>query len=89
MGKDVDDDDGKICQCCDNLINKEPIPLCCKDEDLLFLGVGYALFYKLTKYFAWIILLIFFISGSGFYFLVTLKCESECIFFFGIPIINL
>lgn len=29
------------------------------------------------------------ISGSGFYFLITLNCTKDCIYFFGIPIINL
>lgn len=29
------------------------------------------------------------ISGSGFYFLVTLNCTDNCVYFFGIPIINL
>ena len=36
-----------------------------------------------------IIGMIFLISGSGFYFLVTLNCTHECIYFIGIPIINL
>lgn len=36
-----------------------------------------------------IVFMIFIISGSGFYFLVTLNCEDHCIYFFGIPIINL
>lgn len=29
------------------------------------------------------------ISGSGYYFLVTLNCTKQCVYFFGIPIINL
>lgn len=36
-----------------------------------------------------IIGMIFMISGSGFYFLVTLNCTNQCIRFLGIPIINL
>ena len=90
VGIDLDEEeDGKICPCCENIIEKDPIPLTCNDEELLFLGLGYPLFYKLTRYFAMIIGMIFLISGSGFYFLVTLNCTSECIYFIGIPIINL
>jgi hypothetical protein len=33
--------------------------------------------------------MIFMVSGSGFYFLVTLNCVHECVYFFGVPIINL
>lgn len=33
--------------------------------------------------------MIFMVSGSGFYFLVTLSCTNRCVYFFGIPIINL
>lgn len=33
--------------------------------------------------------MIFMVSGSGFYFLVTLNCNNRCVYFFGIPIINL
>jgi hypothetical protein len=61
----------------------------CNDEDLLMLGIGYPLFYKLTRYFGMVIFIIFIISGSGFYFLVTLNCVENCVYFFGIPIINL
>ena len=81
--------DLRVCPCCENIIEKEPIALNCADEELLYLGVGYPLFYKLTRYFAVIIGMIFLISGSGFYFLVTLDCKSECVRFLGIPIINL
>lgn len=90
VGIDLDeDDDSKVCPCCENIIEKEPISLNCKDEDLLFLGLGYPLFFKLTRYFSMIISMIFLISGSGFYFLVTLQCREKCIRFLGIPIINL
>lgn len=51
--------------------------------------MGYPLYYKLTRYFGILIFMIFMISGSGFYFLVTLSCTDNCIYFFGIPIINL
>lgn len=71
------------------MIEKYELALGCEDEELLFLGVGYPLFYKLARYFGLIIVLIFMISGSGYYFLVTLNCTKECVYFFGIPIINL
>lgn len=47
------------------------------------------MYFKLARYFALIIFLIFVVSGSGYYLLVTLKCVSDCVYFFGIPIINL
>jgi len=80
-----------FCVCCDHIINKAPLPLCFKDEDLLNLGVGYPLYYKITKYFFMILLGIFFISGSAMYFLMTLQCQASttCLTIFGVPIINI
>lgn len=55
------------------------------------MGVGYPLYYKVAKYFMAIMVVIFFISGSAMYFLMTLKCQvdSPCYTLFGIPIINI
>ena len=45
--------------------------LCFKDDQILFLGVGYPLYYKLAKYFLAIMVGIFFVSGSAIYFLMA------------------
>ncbi len=81
----------QFCLCCEHIINKSPLPLCFKEEDLLALGVGYPLYYKITKYFLMILLGIFFISGSAIYFLMTMQCSSptSCLTIFGFPIINI
>jgi len=81
----------QFCPCCDNIVNKQPLPVNFKDEDLLIFGVGYPLYYKIAKYFMLILLGIFFISGSAMYFLMTLQCDaqSQCLSLFGIPVINI
>jgi hypothetical protein len=81
----------QFCPCCDHIVNKTSLPLCFKEDDLLGLGVGYPLYYKIAKYFLMILLGIFFISGSAIYFLMSLKCQNEatCLTFFGVPIINI
>lgn len=66
----------QFCPCCDHIVNKTPLPVCFKDEDLLGLGVGYPLYYKITKYFLMILMGIFFISGSAIYFLMSLQCQN-------------
>lgn len=67
-------DKPQFCPCCDHIVNKAPLPIAFSDEDLLNLGVGYPLYYKLSRYFIFIVLGIFFISGSAMYFLMTLRC---------------
>ena len=90
MGIDLDEEDeSRVCPCCDNIIDKEPIPLLCDEDDLLYLGVGYALFYKLARHSAIVLGMILLICGSGFYFLISSNCKSNCIYFLGITIINL
>jgi hypothetical protein len=80
----------QFCPCCDHIVNKSPLPVAFSDEDVLNLGVGYPLYYKLSRYFFLILLGIFFISGSAMYFLMTLRCEGNqtCLTIFGIPVIN-
>lgn len=72
-------------------MNKIPLPVCFRDEQLLSLGVGYPLYFKVMKYFMLFLVGIFFISGSAMYFLMSLKCEVEsaCITFLGFPIVNI
>ena len=62
----------QFCLCCEHIINKTSLPVCFRDEDLLNLGVGYPLYYKITKYFVMILLGIFFVSGSAMYFLMNI-----------------
>lgn len=73
------------------MVNKQPLPVCFADEELLGLGVGYALYFKVAKYFMAIMVVIFFVSGSAIYFLMVLRCDvdSACYTLFGIPIINI
>ena len=55
-----------------------------------FLGSGYSLFFKLSKYVGLILAIIFLVSGSGYYFLAGTFCKGEdsaCGSFFGIPFI--
>ena len=80
----------RFCPCCDNILDKQPLPVCFKDNELLFLGVGYPLYYKLSKYFMLILLGIFFISGGAILFLMTLQCEESqnCLTLLGIPLVN-
>ena len=61
----------------DNIVNKEPLRVAFRDEELLAFGVGYPLYYKLAKYFMLILLGIFFVSGSAMYFLMTLQCDAQ------------
>ena len=81
----------KFCPCCDNIINKKPIPTCFDDDILISFGVGYPLYYKISKYFMFILLGIFVVSGSAMVFLMSLRCadSAKCISLFGIPIINI
>jgi hypothetical protein len=81
----------QFCPCCDNIVNKTPLGICFRDDELLFLGVGYPLYYKLAKYFIGIIVGIFFVSGSAIYFMMTLECSNNgaCYTLFGFPIINI
>ncbi len=83
--------DPQFCPCCDNIVNKTPLTICFTDDELLFLGVGYPLYYKLTRYFLAIMVGIFFVSGSAIYFLMALECSNRgtCYTLFGIPIINI
>lgn len=55
----------------------------------MFLGVGYPLFFKLFKYFGFIVFVVFIVSGSGFYFLHTLSCQRNCVYFLSVPILDL
>ena len=52
------------------------------------MGVGYPLYFKLSKYITSMILLVFLISGSGLYYLLTVNCEQNCLSFFGFTIID-
>jgi hypothetical protein len=81
----------RLCPCCDNIVNKKSLHVCFKDEQLLPMGVGYPLYYKITKYFFLILLGIFFISGGAMYFLMTFHCSSseKCLTLFGIPIVDI
>lgn len=39
-----------LCECCLNIIQKEPIPLCDNSKELEFLGFGFPLYFIFTKY---------------------------------------
>lgn len=70
-------------------MHKNPLPICCPDEQLSFLGVGHPLYYRLAKYFACLILLVF-VSSGGIYILIqNLHCKTSCAYFFGIPIMSI
>jgi hypothetical protein len=83
--------DPQFCPCCDNIVNKTALGLCFRDDELLFLGVGYPLYYKLAKYFLAIMVGIFFVSGSAIYFMMALECSTQgtCYTLFGFPIVNI
>lgn len=53
------------------------------------MGVGHPLYYRLTKYFAAIILLMFISSGGIVILTSNLQCKEACADFFGIPIMKL
>lgn len=46
------------------------------------------MYFKLAKYIAYMVLFVFFVSGSGLYYLVTVDCKDKCLSFFGFTIIN-
>ena len=81
----------KFCPCCDNVVNKQPLPVCFPDDMLISFGIGYPLYYKISKYFILVLLGIFVVSGSAMVFLMSLRCDSSnsCISLLGIPIINI
>jgi hypothetical protein len=54
-----------------------------------FMGVGHPLYYRLTKYFAAIIVLMFISSGGIVVLISNLQCKEACADFFGIPIMKL
>jgi hypothetical protein len=60
----------------------------CDVEEFANIGIGYTLFFILYKYFAIILLFVFFVSGGAFFFIVNIECESSCVKFFGIPIMS-
>jgi len=77
------------CPCCHHAIFKTPISMCCSEVDLCFMGVGHPLYYRLTKYFAAIIMLMFVSSGGVVVLISNLQCKEACADFFGIPIMKL
>ena len=81
----------QFCPCCDNIVNKKSIPVCFHDDILISFGVGYPLYYKISKYFMFVLLGIFIVSGSAMVFLMSLNClnNANCISLFGLPIINI
>lgn len=52
--------------------------------------MGYSLYYKLARYIAYMVMFVFFVSGSGLYFLLTAKCRQEdgCVKFLGMNVVN-
>lgn len=63
--------------------------MCVNVGDLSIYGSGYPLYFKLTKYYALIILIVFLLSGSLTYLLNDMMCESKCVYFFGIKVFDL
>lgn len=55
----------------------------------MFLGMGYVMFFKLSKCAFLILLTVFLLSGSAYYLLVANSCgiENKCANFFGFPIV--
>jgi hypothetical protein len=51
--------------------------------------VGHPLYYRLTKYFAAIILLVLITSGGLYVLVQNLQCSENCAVFFGIPIMEM
>lgn len=80
--------DIEVCPCCENPINKQPISICCNEDELLFLGVGYPLYFKLAKYITAMVILVFVASGSGLSYLLTVDCKDKCLSWFGFTIID-
>ena len=83
-------DNEMMCECCQGVSNKKPLDLLCSEEDLVFLGSGNSLFFKVSKYVGLILLIVFLVTGSGYYLIAGNVCEKEgndCGSFFGFPII--
>ena len=68
VGSTLDVTEPEFCPCCDGIVNKNPIPVCFDVREILMLGTGYSVYYRLSKHLWLMMVCIFFLSGSGYYF---------------------
>jgi hypothetical protein len=76
IGKDDPAQAPYLCQCCRKNISKKEFDIGCTNDDLAALGLGYPLFFSMSKHFVFLLAVIWF--ANGFYTFSTNVAGTDC-----------